>query len=275
MSGAWGTGSWGLGPFGAMATNISLVSALAIDTNTVQVKLSGEPLHQSVIGVGDATNPATWIVSTIDTSTIFTVISAEVLSDPTLVNVRILEPFLDFTVLHDVFSFTLRSVDGGVIVPPQDATFQGLLSFALSSEAQIASTKQFQSTDISNVTTVTDSFGGTLQIGSDGDYTSMFGADLVRKLIMRRLTTNTGEFFHLPNYGIGLPLKTPIPTSQLVKLKSDIESQVKLEPDVSNVKATVVLDPQGILFITIAATYSPSGQTFQVPIVIQPGAVQL
>jgi phage baseplate assembly protein W len=103
----------------------------------------------------------------------------------------------------------------------------------------------------------------------------MFGADLVRKLIMRRLTTNKGEFFHLPNYGISLPFKLPIPTAQLIKLKTEIESQVKLEPDVSNVRATVSLDPQGILFISISATYSPSGQTFQVPIVIQPGTVQL
>ena len=53
--------------------------------------------------------------------------------------------------------------------------------------------------------------GGSLRIGADGDYVADEGTELMKKLILRRLLTPKGAFFHLPDYGYGLAVKEPTP----------------------------------------------------------------
>ena len=105
---------------------------------------------------------------------------------------------------------------------------------------------------------------GALQIGADGDYTLQQGAALVRKLIIRRLITRPGEFYHLPDYGLGLRVKEPVPGS-IITLRGEIERQVELEPEVESALAKVSFSPtNNILTIQLQVVLKATGESFQI-----------
>ncbi len=117
---------------------------------------------------------------------------------------------------------------------------------------------------------------GTLVIESDGDYASMTGAELIKKLILRRLTTKPGDFFHLPNYGIGLREKEPLPVADLRKLAKAIELQVAQEPEVAAVKATLAYSASAaVLNVRVQAQLKTSGQQVAVAVAVPTGQVVL
>jgi len=96
--------------------------------------------------------------------------------------------------------------------------------------------------------------GGTLQIAAGGDYATDTGAALVKKLILRRLTTRPGEFFHLPDYGFGLKPKGLLKTSDRATLKKQIAQQILLEPEVESVDVAITTSPAtGSVTITFRA----------------------
>lgn len=110
---------------------------------------------------------------------------------------------------------------------------------------------------------------GTLTIDSGGDYASESGPAFVRKLILRRLTTKPGEFFHLPNYGLGLREKEPLPVNNLRALAKAIEQQVALEPEVSAVKANLSYAANAaILYVKVQAQLRQTGQQLVVPMAV-------
>lgn len=117
---------------------------------------------------------------------------------------------------------------------------------------------------------------GTLVIESGGDYASMTGAELIKKLILRRLTTKPGDFFHLPNYGIGLREKEPLPVADLRKLAKAIELQVAQEPEVAAVKATLAYSASAaVLNVRVQAQLKTSGQQVAVAVAVPTGQVVL
>jgi hypothetical protein len=111
---------------------------------------------------------------------------------------------------------------------------------------------------------------------SGGDYKSVSGSELIRQLISRRLSTLRGEFFHLPDYGVGLRVKEPIPTSDQRKLKAEIERQVALEPEVSAVLATVQFQTAlNILSVNVKATLRSTGDRIDIPFQFPQGTLSL
>lgn len=117
---------------------------------------------------------------------------------------------------------------------------------------------------------------GTLVIEPGGDYASMTGAELIKKLILRRLTTKPGDFFHLPNYGIGLREKEPLPVADLRKLAKAIELQVAQEPEVAAVKATLTYSASAaVLNVRVQVQLKPSGQQVAVAVAVPTGQVVL
>lgn len=99
----------------------------------------------------------------------------------------------------------------------------------------------------------------TLQVVG-GDYDFDEGTTLLKKLIIRRLTTSPGEFFHLPAYGLGFRVKRPVSPNDLPALQKKIEEQVLHEPDVASVKATLTMGANGILNIQVKVVTKPEGQ---------------
>lgn len=260
----WGLGSWGLS-FASALADLSISGAVAQTTNSVRVALTAPALASSPTVAGGALNPATWSVTRLDTGDGFTVLAVtQVASD--VYDVHVLEDFAPFFVLHRVESTTLRRVDGAVVVPPTSADFQGLASASTATLAALAASRLLSPVDVANPPTPrSPSVGGTLVITSGGDYESVSGAELVRKLIIRRIVTNVGDFFHLPNYGIGINVKEPLPSNDLVKLQTDIERQALLEPEVEEVRVGLTLTPNNILTITVKARLRQTGEVLAFP----------
>lgn len=116
---------------------------------------------------------------------------------------------------------------------------------------------------------------GTLIITSGGDYASQSGQDLIKKLIVRRLISKPGDFFHLPNYGLGLRIKEPIPNVDLRKLAVQIEEQVNLEPEVAESRASLSYAAgTGTLLINLKVRLKATGDVIQTDLTIPTGSVQ-
>lgn len=273
----WGLGLWGLGPFGSLSSAISVASALASSTNTVRVTLTNLPQEIDATANGDVLNTATWLVTRLDTGQVFTVLQVRPFDEPYTFELDLLEPLGNYRITHRVQSSTLLSSAGILISAPKSADFAGVVV----SVAPPLSTPQrsYTSVDLANPPAPQglDSLGGTLIIDANSDYRNEDGASLLRKLIIRRLVTVPGEFFHLPTYGVGITVKEPLRGGDIIKLQKLIEQQVLLEPDVESVQAQVSLSrSSGILTLKIKALQRKNGEAVEIGLQVPPpGVVQL
>lgn len=263
----WGVSAWGTSPFGS--GSLSIVSAVAIDTRTVRVILSAPPLAVSPIGIGDALNPETWQIVRNDTGFSFTLLEVEAFDPPYAFDIFTLEDIGSFFVQHTVSSTTLREPSDSLIVTPTSANFQGV-SVAINPQAPYA-TRDLQNVQPKTVAAV----GGTLSIGSNGDYKNVQGDELVKKLLFRRLSSSKGAYYHLPNYGLGQEPKDLIPSATLPRLQTEIERQALLEPEVDSVAVSLTLRKEGALIVSLKAKLHPSGNTISMQFPLSGNFVQL
>lgn len=270
----WGLDPYGSGPWGG-ATTLSIASAFAVSIRTVRVLLTAEPVHLSPTGNGDALNPETWQVFRLDTGAPFTPIEVDEV-DPFTYDINVLENFAPFLVMHQVSSSSLVQIGGLPITDPKAATFPGAQADKVSTPAaQLAQRRQLQ--DLLNQPSPNDAspLAGTLVIGAGGDYQRQSGASLARKLIMRRLTTPRGGFFHLPNYGVGLTEKAPLRIGDATKYRAQVEAQVLAEPEVESVKAPISLDRQNEIVVVQVKAKLRNGSAIEEAIPIPSPLVSL
>lgn len=250
--GAWGTGAWGTGAWGAAADSISIDLAYPVATNCIRVVLSAEPAHASGLAAGDVLNPQTWTIQRLDNDQYFTILGVEVVDLPRSFNVYTLERLADHLTQHRIRTTVLRSVAGILVTPPYHFDFLGL---ERSSKTSFESAnRRYPVKDIANPPAQPGMSGlaGVFKITADGDYASEEGIPLLRKLILRRITTRRGGFFHLPDYGLGIDVKDILPRGgDLLALKQELEQQVRLEPDVRDVEAGVQSDAEGTIVIKL------------------------
>lgn len=222
---SWGVQQWGGGQWGAGGASVTVDTANAIATKVVRIGMTGVPLVGVATRTGDALNKATWTIWRTDTLDVFTVVQVDYVDDVTY-DITVVENFGPVNVLHQVSALPMLTPALIPIDLPASATFYGL-------EAAETSVRQPDETiDFTNFPAPVNPPGGTLQISGAGDYKTEGGEQLVRKLIIRRLTTAPGEFFHLPNYGLGLRVKEPLPIADLRKLKAAINEAVQAEREV-------------------------------------------
>ncbi len=264
----WGTGPWGTGPWGGASSSISLSSAVAVTTATVRVTVSAAPAHISPAAAGDALNPATWAVTRLDTGASFTVVGVTEVS-ALQYDLLVFGSFADVSVTHQVESTTLRNASGVLVSLPTTAEFLGLSEFLFT-----ANTKGGLA-DLANAPAPFNPPGGTLQVAAGGDYTMVSGAELVRKLIVRRLLSTPGEWFHLPKYGLGLRVKETLPSNDLIKLGAAIERQVLREPEVQAVSALLEWTPSKHLLVVQIRAQLTSGEGLNVSLPVQNALVTL
>lgn len=267
MALGWGFDPYGTSPFGAAAfgEGVSILAAVAMNTKEVRVYLTSEPRHVSPTGIGDALNPATWTVQRLDTLAYLPVM-AVVEYSPTVFGVVLATALGDAVTIHEVSSATLLDAGGGIILPPRKAQFAGLIADTdATTQAKLAK-RGASIRDIANPQsprTLPDVVGGTLVIGSSGDYETVTGVELIKKLIIRRLTTGEGDFFHLPKYGIASWAKEVTTPSNLAPLRAAIERQVLKEPEVSEAAVALTLSADDVLKIAVKATIRPSGERLE------------
>lgn len=262
----WGLDDKGLLPYGDAASIGAFVTrALAVTTRQVDVTVSNFVLDNSPFLTGDALNPSTWAIQRLDTAVFLNVVGVEQVGTFTY-RLLTLEEFGAATVPHRASTSTLLDLSGNLIGSPRQADFLGLLEAATASfDARLAKQKT-AARDFANAQVPGASvFGGTLQLTGGGDYQTVTGTELTKKLIIRRLISRPGDFFHLPDYGIGLRVKEPVPLTDLPKLKKRIEQQVMLEPEVEAVSVRLTLEAsRNLLSIQLQAREKKTGQSVEI-----------
>jgi len=250
----WGTYPWGFGTY----STLSILNAFPISNRILHIVLSKEPAHVSPFNVGDALNPRTWLLQRTDTNQYYTTLSVRPGALYLEWDIYVLESLAPYGIPHTVFATSLVDTLGSSIVYPGSASFTGC-------GAVDPAAKTVQPHDIKN-----DSQLG-MSIDASGDYARQSGVDLLKKLILRRITTAPGEFFYLTDYGLGIRLKEPLSTSDLVKLKAELQRQIMREPDIRSVQVGLSMTTDGILYITVSAVMS-SGSSIQTTLEI-PAAI--
>lgn len=238
----YGLTPYGFAPYGLSlaGTNISISQAFAVDKRTVGVILTNDPLHQSVLGSGDAFNPATWSVVRNDSGFVFTIFEILYVGIAA-VYLKLQEPLGQHLVDHTVESLTLKSAAGVAILPPTSADFDGL-----SERGQLLPGPSGD-VDLKN------SPPGVLEITAAGAYAIIFDEEVIKKTILRRVNASPGDFFWLPDFGVGLKVKSPVPGTELVKLRAELRRQILADPQVVDAQVSLALDSRGILQINILA----------------------
>lgn len=261
----WGLQAYGLSSYGASSAGaVNIVSALALSTREVEVTVSGPVQDNSPFLEGDALNPATWMVQRLDTLQFLNVVNVAQ-SGAFKYVLLTFEEFGPVSVTHRASTTTLLDTSGVLIATPREADFLGIADAVTVSPAARLAARQVSARDIANSQTPVNTYlAGTLQVTANGDYQIVTGTELVKKLLIRRLLSRPGDFFHLPNYGIDFKLKEPIAASDLPKLKAEIERQALLEPEIESVQARLTLNSKGVLTTEVRARIRQSGESISI-----------
>lgn len=251
----WGTGIWaGVVP----APPLVLDSAVAISTKEVEVTFNRDPQIIAPTADGDALNPNTWVIQRLDDGFFFSILGV-LQTEPLKIVINVLQDFGPSTVQHRVLSTTLLDSEGNPISSPplNSADFAGILAAEAKDAPTRARNQSNAIRDIANPpvppNVMGTNVGGTLVINSAGDYELESGNPLLKKLIIRRLITLRGGFFHLPDYGVGLGSKELLPAANLIQLRAEIIRQIQREPEVEDASVRLLLGTQNDLTVRIGA----------------------
>ena len=260
----WGLGGWGLGSFGLGLGPVpfTISGAYASSTRSVHVTLT-RPAN-----LASALSPTTWTVKRLDTNQYLTVVSVVAGTLDQEFDIYTIERFPAYPIQLEVRAETLLSATLSPIVAPKFAILYGLAASVSPNSPKVVDLEnpQFE---------LPDRIAGTLRVDDSGDYVNQSGVPFLRKLIIRRLMTTPGGFFHLPDYGIGIRLKEPLPGGDLVKLRTEIQRQVLLEPEFDSAKVSIALATNGVLTITVTAVLSVTQQEVVIPIEVPQSLVAL
>ena len=273
----WGLEHHGIDPYGSARALEALTMQHAVAVSLKQVMVTLSTAAQAIVATlpGDALNPATWVIQRLDTNAFLNVIAVTSVT-PSVYILTTIQPFGPTSVMHRVSSTTLRDIVGSLIQQPNSADFLGIAS-ADNAFSAVAARRQVAARDIANPQTPvkTGLSGGTLVVTAGGDYATETGAALIRKLVTRRIISTPGDFFHAPEYGVGIPRKEPIPASELVKLRTRIEQQVKTEPEVDDASASITLDANNIMTVSVRVRVKKTGEPVDVSLPIPTAGIAL
>lgn len=254
MAGGFGTSTWG-----GISVTTQLLDAVPLGPRLVAAKLEGEPLQSSQYVVGDALCVNTWTITRPDRVSPLFITGVHKVSG-TEFRLQLADTLGDDSVTHTLSAQQLRSKSGLLAVYPRDITFAGPPYQAVVPSPTIA-----DPIDLKGQSSYQNGAPGGLSVGADGDYDEESGAPLIRKLILRRLLTPKGAFYHLPNYGFGLRPKMFLRPSQLQLLKSAMREEIVRERGVANADLSLRLSREGVL--TVSITVALQKPNILVPVV--------
>lgn len=161
-------------------------------------------------------------------------------------------------VAGETYAITIANVEaiGGASITPDPTSFS-FIAFAADSDPVPLEQQPTEQWDIRNPQTARDAPEGaalgTFVIDDDGDLGVETRRQYLRKRIWRRLTTQKGTIVIEPDYGIAYEAKGLQTPARLRRLQQDVEMQVRQEPSVTQVRATVQNDPSepGIVIIDL------------------------
>lgn len=238
---SWGLESWGYTDWGT-DPDLFLESAVALNTHAVVVTFSRPARCSSQVAIGDALNPATWTASRVSTGEAYTPVLVQRISDRRVV-VTFREALASWHYYHRIGSTTLQADTRVLISAPYSVDFRGVL----------ATTELNEPSGPFDLLT-TDVVAGGLRTTEAGGYARVYGVELIKKMIFRRLTTMPGGFFHIPEseFGVDLKIKGVLKTSNLASLRRKIVDEIGREPGVLESAVSLTLR-SGVLSIHIRA----------------------
>jgi hypothetical protein len=150
-----------------------------------------------------------------------------------------MKKFGDYPIEHEVRAELLFSMGGSEVVAPVSAMFWGV-TWIFPTTPDIPFTSDLKYVQ-----------PGVFDVDSGGDYSNISELEVLKKVLLRKLTTVPASFFHLPNFGIGLRAKEPFSTTDLLKLKKQIELAALEEPEVLQAVVMMSFSADGILIIKL------------------------
>lgn len=268
-TGMWGTGGWGVSPWGGgVLTGPAITGTYAISDRIVHVTLDLPARAVSPTTVGDALCPTTWSITNPASGQVWTILSVRQVSS-TEYELLTLERLDNYFTSMTVATAYLLDPTGTVSGGASSQTFLGVVEEALSTNQKRTAKKGLALVDVANPPTPNSPVGGTLELLSSGDYKQVGGDALLRKLVLRRLTTAPGDFWYLPDYGLGIQEKVVLFSNDVRALKTAIENTVLEEPDVEACVAKVALGNNQLL-IQLKVRSKTTGQTIEAGLAVTP-----
>lgn len=270
MAGGWGIGAWGGSPWGTgLSAGVLSIGALyPVGSHVLRVEFTSAPEARPGFP-GSALDPDLWTVTRLDTLERLYVLSVGVYDAPLVFDLLLQKPLGSNNALHRIQTTGIRDPSGSYIAPIT-ADVGGTLDHDLATVQRRIVRRRQALTDLRSVSSpYIDQFGGSLRVTAAGDYERESGVSLVRKLILRRLMTRPGEFYHLPKYGLGIRVKEPLPNQSMVVMKNAIQKQVMLEPEVADASVSLTqYADKNILLIQVQARLRKTGETFSLDLPI-------
>lgn len=271
LPGGFGRQGFGLRAFGAGGP-LTVIRAGAVASQVVRIVFNVEPSHRSAAGISDALNPSNYVFVVpggnagqpaplgVDVTPVF---GPGYLLGTTDVGIDVhVDRALIFGVVYNIRARNILAAAGGGMGSPDNANFGGVVRVA---EAKITQRNQdlvdFKSPANTGVLVIA---GGDIAIDTPDGGT--------KTRIFRRMFTKLNAFKALKGYGTATDLKGLGSTAKLGALKSNVTSQIGMEPDVAGVVVAVSQSSNGVTtvaprvktkrgsFVDIAGQVTPQGQ---------------
>lgn len=247
---------------GISEDSIKVIGVEIINSNTARVYFSEEPRHFNTLAERDSFLRDNWSISIVggpgSTPVVERVENAQ--PRPTTfagvplawsIDIRIDSRFLYATEYLFVASSTIVSADGSTpmaISPDDRASAFGII------EPRSPKLNPTRPASL-GIDLRYDIFEGRYILDGKNDIDVQAGLEALKKRIIRRLITAPGEFYYLPDYGLGLQSKKLLRTTSLARLEADMKAQVLAEPEVDDATVRVSRLATGIyLFVVTART---------------------
>jgi hypothetical protein len=282
----FGRGAWG----GALSASLSLVSALAVSENVIQLTFSVPVYFSGLLDFQDASNRLKYTISPVVGSVGIdgTAAKAVAAASVSLAGVSGVVTGLNVYVTTDrpmtpnpaqylITCQNLWSADLSQQIVPggNSAPFAGLYRVIAPPQLQtksqrgdIANPQDYDAVTSGITPNPTQIQLGCFAIDSTGDYAVETGLTGYKKRILRRLLSRPGAFLHLGNrYGAGIRQygKTLASAQNRSRMIAAAEQQVSLEPETEQVSVRSSLDQQnpGKSYLVILAK-TRSGKVLRV-----------
>ena len=258
----------GLAPPPVVLPDFRVVFATPIDSNTIRVFFSKEPRHISPLSSTDVLNRLNWVLSIVTgpgkLPEFEKVENAQARPDlvgsvddagtigaiPTgwSVDVRTARRILEKTTYLIVASSVIVSADGldSMAASPNDRAEHPGVHVERDPVRRRPVVVRNAGTDFRY-----DFFEGRYILDPKADIDVHAGVEFLKKRVIRRLISNPGGFFHLPNYGVGLKVKQTFNAAEIGRIQNRITEQIRQEEDVEEMELSVASPASGVLVIRL------------------------
>jgi len=250
---SFGISPWGLGPWGGV-DGFYLSNAYCLDSQTVVAVFNTKPRQLEDDNAADAVRASAYTLAIASSKLgqapprVPDLLSAR--RDPSDENNVLIRLSTDIgppSVEYVLGVAATVKSDGGQTIGARSSNFFGLL--VVKTAAQTLA-KPLQ--DVRYEFATEGELSGVLRYTASGDLATSEASVVRRKLVLRRLIVAPGEFVWDPTFGVDIATSELVRPSSFPALERRITEQLKLEPEVDQVKVRITRVPgQGVVYFDI------------------------